>query len=58
MYPFDQVLECQDCGEVVHRLEPHEARAVADHPENFIVYCRPCRQVRGKPPGIFTASPG
>ena len=35
-------MECQDCGEVIRELSPAEARAVADKPYNFVVFCRQC----------------
>lgn len=39
-----EVLECQDCGEVVRELTPAEAQQVADRPYNFIVRCHECRK--------------
>lgn len=39
-----EVLECQDCGDVVKVLEPVEAQQVAEKPYNFIVYCARCKR--------------
>lgn len=37
-----EVLECQDCGRVVRELSPAEAKAVAERPYDFTVYCNEC----------------
>lgn len=42
MPEHEPVLECQDCGAVVRKLTPAEAREVAARPYDFIVYCGRC----------------
>lgn len=44
----DDVLECQECGDVIYRnLTPAQIQAIADAPENFILYCRLCTKELG-----------
>ncbi len=38
-----EVLECQQCGEVLLELSPKEAQQVAANPYNYIVYCKYCK---------------
>lgn len=40
----EPTLDCQQCGDVVRRLEPAEAQQVAADPYRFIVYCTTCQR--------------
>ncbi len=49
-----EVLECQQCGDVIRELSDAEAQKVADNPYNYIIYCKLCqRTLRGENNALF-----
>lgn len=42
----NDVLECQDCGQVVRHLSMAEAHWMSHFPNSYIVYCEPCGRDR------------
>lgn len=45
-----EVLECQNCGEVLQELSPAQAQQVAADSYRFVVFCRRCVRLAGLDP--------